>query len=113
MNLFGRIKRLINEKMQIAIFGMTKDNALGVPEIIKEVAQVGHGICEMLNGKGNIFIYLGRATRTHRANGCDDTFARFPQRGLRDGVIGEVDIVNQFEFVDDAPRLFLKLKHGL
>src|SRR5512141_819214 len=107
LRVFVRVEGLINEEVQVAIFCMTEYDAIPITKIREEMLQVCQRIGETMNGKSKIFVNANASRRTHRADGRDDAFARFPKRGLRDWVIGKFGIVQQTNFREGALRLFL------
>ena len=110
MRVCVRVEGLIDEEVQVAIFCVTEHDAIPITKILEEMLQVCHRVGETMNGKGNIFVDANASRRTHRADGWDDTFARFPKCGLRDWIIGEFGIVQQTNFLDDvAAASFLNL----
>src|SRR5262249_6405728 len=70
------IESLIDEEMQVAIFGMSKHRPIGISKFGEKMLQVGDCIGKLMNRKDDIFIDGNSSQLTRPTNRWNDALAR-------------------------------------
>ena len=78
VNLGLRVKVLRKDEMQVPFQRMPKDNGLVILILFKQLVQVNHTLCQMLNREGHIFNNHRCACFAHRPHQREQAFTDPP-----------------------------------
>ena len=86
---------LRNDKVQVSVFGMAKNNAVFVVVFIEQVLYVHYRFAQSFYGKRKIFHQRRSAFCPHSRDRRIHTFANFPQQRLFLRILGKIGLKQQ------------------